>query len=73
MLMYEGDPQSVEQAIAILPKEARPIVKQLAPEAFAAHSQQIHGTTTPPRSTEAGYRRNTQVTDSARAVFVGED
>ena len=38
--------------MSVLPEETRPIVKQLAPEAFAAHSQQIHGTTTPPRSTE---------------------
>jgi hypothetical protein len=38
--------------MAILPEATRLIVKQLAPEAFAAHSQQIHGTTTPPRSTE---------------------
>jgi hemerythrin-like domain-containing protein len=52
MLMYEGDPHSVEQAIATMPEETRLIVKQFAPQAFAAHSQQIHGTTTPPRSTE---------------------
>jgi hemerythrin-like domain-containing protein len=52
MLMYEGDPHSVQQAIAILPKDTRLIVTQLAPQAFAAYSQQIHGTTTPPRSTE---------------------
>ena len=48
----KGDPHSVDQAIAILPEDTRLIVKQLAPQAFAVHSQQIHGTTAPPRSTE---------------------
>jgi hypothetical protein len=52
MLMYEGDPEVIDQAIANLPAEARPVVKQLAAEAFAAHAEEVHGTATPPRSTE---------------------
>ncbi|HEY2502069.1 MAG TPA: hypothetical protein VGI68_11790, partial [Mycobacterium sp.] len=52
MLMYEGDPASVAQVIATMPAETGRIIKQLAAPAFAAHSQRIHGTATPPRSTE---------------------
>ena len=54
MLMYEGDPEVIDQAIANLPAEARPVVKQLAAQAFAEHSEEVHGTATPPRSAELG-------------------
>jgi hypothetical protein len=52
MLMYEGDPEVIDQAIANLPAEARPVVKQLAARVFAEHSEVVHGTATPPRSAE---------------------
>jgi hemerythrin-like domain-containing protein len=52
MLMYEGDPEVIDQAIANLPTEARPVVKQLAAQVFAEHSEEVHGTATPPRSAE---------------------
>jgi Hemerythrin HHE cation binding domain len=52
MLMYEGDPESVERVIATMSADAGPGVRQLAAPTFAAHSQRIHGTATPPRSTE---------------------
>jgi hemerythrin-like domain-containing protein len=52
MLMYEGDPESVEQVIATMAADARPVIRQLAAPTFAAHSQRVHGTATPPRSTE---------------------
>jgi hypothetical protein len=52
MLMYEGDPESVEQVIAAMPADTGPVIRQLAASAFAAHSLMIHGTATPPRSTE---------------------
>jgi iron-sulfur cluster repair protein YtfE (RIC family) len=52
LLMYEGDPQSIDQAIASMPADARPDIRQLAAKTFAAHSQRVHGTATPPRSTE---------------------
>jgi hypothetical protein len=52
MLMYEGDPESVEQVIAAMSADARPDIRQLAAPTFAAHSQRVHGTATPPRSTE---------------------
>ncbi|GII28251.1 hemerythrin domain-containing protein [Planotetraspora mira] len=52
MLMYEGDPEIVELAISNMPPEARSVIGPLAAQAFAAHSELIHGTPTPPRSTE---------------------
>ncbi len=52
MLMYEGDPESVEQVIATMSADAGPVVMRLAAPTFAAHSQRVHGTATPPRSTE---------------------
>jgi hypothetical protein len=52
MLMYEGDPESVEQVIATMSADASPVVRRLAAPTFAAHSQRVHGTATPPRSTE---------------------
>lgn len=52
MLMYEGDPEIIERAIAGMAAEARPVIRELAAQAFAEHSQRIHGTATPPRSTE---------------------
>ncbi|TQM01532.1 hemerythrin HHE cation binding domain-containing protein [Actinoallomurus bryophytorum] len=52
MLMYEGDPEIVDLAVAALPPEARTAIRQRAARAFAAHSERVHGTATPPRSTE---------------------
>jgi hemerythrin-like domain-containing protein len=52
MLMYEGDPEVIDHAIANMPPAARPVIKQLARQAFADHSRLVHGTATPPRSTE---------------------
>ncbi|WP_433286156.1 hemerythrin domain-containing protein [Pseudonocardia sp. CA-142604] len=52
MAMYEGDPEIVDAAIANMPPDARTIIRKLAVDAFAAHSERIHGTATPPRSTE---------------------
>ena len=52
MLMYEGDPESIEQVIATMSADTRSVIRQLAALAFTAHSQRVHGTATPPRSTE---------------------
>jgi hypothetical protein len=35
-----------------MPAEVQPVMRDLATQAFAAHAQLIHGTATPPRSTE---------------------
>jgi hemerythrin-like domain-containing protein len=52
MVMYEGDPEIIDAIIGNMPPEVRPVIGQLAADAFAAHSERIHGTPTPPRSTE---------------------
>ena len=52
MLMYEGDPEVVDAAIATMPEQVRPVIRELAAQAFAEHSRLVHGTATPPRSTE---------------------
>jgi hemerythrin-like domain-containing protein len=52
MLMYEGDPEVVDAAIATMPEPVRPVIRALAARAFAEHSLLIHKTATPPRSTE---------------------
>ena len=52
LLMYEGDPHSIDQYVAAMPADARPGIRQLAAKTFADHSQRVHGTATPPRSTE---------------------
>jgi hemerythrin-like domain-containing protein len=52
MLMYEGDPEIVERALAAMPADARPMIAALAAKAFAEHSRAVHGTPTPPRSSE---------------------
>jgi hypothetical protein len=52
LLMYEGDPHSIDQFIASMPADARPGIRQLAAKTFADHSQRVHGTATPPRSTD---------------------
>jgi len=52
LLMYEGDPHSIDQYVAAMPADARPVIRQLAAKTFAEHSQRAHGTATPPRSTD---------------------
>jgi hemerythrin-like domain-containing protein len=52
LLSYEGDLHSIDQAIASMPIDARPVIRQLAAKTFAEHSQRVHGTATPPRSTD---------------------
>jgi hypothetical protein len=52
LLMYEGDPHSIDQYVAAMPADVRPVIRQLAAKTFAEHSQRVHGTATPPRSTD---------------------
>jgi Hemerythrin HHE cation binding domain len=45
MVMYEGGLDAV-------PAELRAILAEIAPQAYAAHSERVHGTPMPPRSTD---------------------
>jgi hemerythrin-like domain-containing protein len=47
MLMYEG-------GLDVVPSEMRAVLAELAPQAYAAHCERVHGTVAPPRSTEVG-------------------
>jgi hypothetical protein len=50
--MYEGDGDLIDQVIENMPPDVRPLMRELAGSAFTAHAELIHGTSTPPRSTE---------------------
>lgn len=52
MMMYEGDPELVETAIAHMPRELHVNPHQKAATVFAEHAQLVYGTATPPLSTE---------------------
>jgi hypothetical protein len=52
LLMYEGDPHSIDQYVAAMPADVRAVIRQLAAKTFAEHSQRVHGTATPPRTTD---------------------
>jgi hemerythrin-like domain-containing protein len=43
-----------ESGLDFMPPEAREALAEIAPKAYAAYSEGIHGTATPPRSTEVG-------------------
>ena len=47
MLMYVG-------GLEVVPPEMREALAELAPKAYAAHCELVHGTPTPPRSGEVG-------------------
>ena len=50
MMMYEGEPAVIQKVLSQLPEDVRPFVAQAARQAFAAHSERVHGTATPVRS-----------------------
>jgi hemerythrin-like domain-containing protein len=47
MLMYEGGPD-------IVPPEMRDVLAEIAPAAYASYCESVHGTPTPPHSSEVG-------------------
>jgi hemerythrin-like domain-containing protein len=51
MIMYESGVNS-------LPADLVAALGQAAPQAYAAHAERVHGTATPPRSTEVGIGRS---------------
>lgn len=52
MLMYEADPEIVEQVVWNMPEQLRLIIRQTAAHSFAKHARRVHGTTIPLRSNE---------------------
>ncbi|MEV6846707.1 hemerythrin domain-containing protein [Actinoplanes sp. NPDC051411] len=47
MMMYEGDPSAVQDALDNIPAEVRAVVAEQAPAAYAAYAQRVYGTSTP--------------------------
>jgi hemerythrin-like domain-containing protein len=52
MIMYEGHPEIVDRLLAAMPPDIGAAIRVAAPREFARHSERVHGTPTPPRSTE---------------------
>jgi hemerythrin-like domain-containing protein len=52
MMMYEGHPEMVDRLLAAMPPDIGAAIRTDAPREFARHCEQVHGTQTPPRSTE---------------------
>jgi hypothetical protein len=55
MSMYEGESDIIDQTIENMPPEMRAGIRGTAALAYAEHAQLIHGSATPPRSTEIGH------------------
>jgi hemerythrin-like domain-containing protein len=51
MMVYEGEPEVLDKVLSAMPEEVRPAIMAASVQAFAAHSEVVHGTATPPRST----------------------
>ena len=51
MFMYEAEPAAVDLAVSEMPAEVRPVIRDLAPKAYAAYAEELYGTATPPRVT----------------------
>jgi hemerythrin-like domain-containing protein len=51
MFMYEAEPAAIDLAVAEMPPEAQPVIRDLAPHAYAAYAEELYGTPAPPRVT----------------------
>lgn len=49
MAMYEGDPEIIADTIKQMPPEVQPVIADIGAKAYAAHSERVHGTPTPPK------------------------
>jgi hemerythrin-like domain-containing protein len=65
MIMYEGVPEVIENIIAEMPAEVQPVIKDLAPKAYAAYAEKVYGTSTPPGVSAAVWRSDSGGTRSA--------
>jgi hemerythrin-like domain-containing protein len=57
MVMYEGDQEMVSRVVATMPPDLGARIRVVAPREFARHSEQVHGTRTPPRSSDLSVGR----------------
>jgi len=49
LMMYEGDPASIQDAFDTMPVEVRPAIAEMAPRMYADYAERVYGTRTPPR------------------------
>jgi hemerythrin-like domain-containing protein len=52
LMMYEGDPEVIREAIDHMPPEIRPVMAELAAGAYARHAELVYGTPAPAKSGE---------------------
>jgi hypothetical protein len=52
MGLYEADREVIDMTVEHMPPALKPVIEELAVKTFAAHALRIHGTATPPRSTD---------------------
>ena len=50
LMMYEGDPEVVGEAVSHMPPEVAAVMPGLAADAFARHAELVHGTAAPAKS-----------------------
>lgn len=50
LMMYEGDPEVIGEAVAHMPPEVAAVLPGLAAGAFARHAELVHGTAAPAKS-----------------------
>jgi hypothetical protein len=50
LMMYEGDPSAVNDALNNVPAEARAVIAEAAPKAYGDYAERLYGTRTPPRT-----------------------
>jgi hemerythrin-like domain-containing protein len=50
LMMYEGDPEVIGEAVAHMPPEVAAVLPGLATDAFARHAELVHGTAAPAKS-----------------------
>lgn len=51
MMMYEGEPETMDMVAAQLPAEIQLVIKDVAARAYAEYAEELYGTATPPRVT----------------------
>ncbi|NMO57568.1 hemerythrin domain-containing protein [Actinoplanes sp. TBRC 11911] len=48
IIMYEGAPSAVQDALNNIPEEARPVITEAAPRLYGDYAERVYGTRTPP-------------------------
>lgn len=54
MITYEGDPAVIDMIVAHMPARVRPVIKELAAEAYTTYVTELYGTAAPGRLTRLG-------------------